>query len=258
MVYLLDGSSYLYRAYYTIPYMSSPDGTPTNIVYGFARMLKAFMREFEPTHFGVVWDTRSEISQKRLNWYPEYKANREVPPEELDNQRDLVKELVAALGIAQFERTDEEADDILFTLARQYAQQDTVTIISPDKDLLQTVTTTISVYRPFKKDLVTPAVIRQLYGLPPEKLVFYFSLVGDSTDNIPGVKGIGPARALPLVTTYDSLAVLYQQLDTVENKHIQKLLKEGEKEAFLSQQLFQLYDLPIESSYEECKVAKAL
>lgn len=253
VVYLIDGSAFLYRAYHSLPYMTAKDGTPVRVVYGFCRILKKFIEDVKPVYMAVAWDTPSEFSSFRRQLYPLYKANRALPPEELNRQRDLVKEFSSLIGLAQFELANEEADDVLYSLAHDFVQQGCfVVTVSSDKDLCQTISKDSVVYDRFKNIWIDEKGVKSKFGVPVEKLLFYFSLVGDAVDNIPGVPGIGMQTAQKLVHAYDSLEDLYKRIDTVESPSIQNLLETHEREAFLSEKLFRLYYHDFNVKYSAC------
>lgn len=240
-VFLIDGSSFLYRAYYSLPPMHSKAGQPVQVVYGFCRMVKKLVNQFKPAYCGVVWDPGPERPTIRHEIYIEYKAQRQSAPSELHDQRGLVKEFASIIGLHQDEEPGIEADDILYSCAVDFSKQGyTVIIVTSDKDMRQCVSEKILIYDPFKNEIIDAPAIELRYGIPLSKLVFYFALIGDSVDNIPGVKGVGPKTAQELVNKCESLADLYANLDRVERKRVQELLEVSRDQAFLSEKLFAL------------------
>lgn len=240
-VFLIDGSSFLYRAYFGLPPLNTPAGEPIRVTFGFTRILKKFIDEFNPSFLAVAWDPPSEVSQWRKKLYPAYKAQRPAVPQEINNQRALVKEVCSSLGIAQFELPDEEADDILYSLAKDLSQRKyCVVIVTQDKDFHQVIGKSIITYDPFNQYCLDLDGVYKRYQLPPKKLTFYYALVGDASDNVPGVPGIGPHEAQALVASHSSLTALYKNLTQLTNEKAQALLQAHKRSAFMSQKLVRL------------------
>lgn len=248
--YLVDGSSFLYRSFFSLPPMHTKTGQPVQVVYGYCRMIKKLINQFKPECFGVVWDApKSEgVIGERHAMYEHYKEQRQSSPMELNAQRDVVKEFNAIIGLKQIEIPGVEADDILYSLAKdaEKAGKDVV-LITSDKDMRQCVSEAIFVYDPFQDAMLDREAIEAKYGIPLEKLIFYFALIGDTSDNIPGVRGIGPKTAQELVKNFLSVADLYNRIAEVPKERTRKLLEESRENAFLSEKLFTLM-------YHECGV----
>lgn len=253
-VVLIDGSSFLYRAYYALSPLTTREGVPVQAVYGFCRMIKKVIDRFNPRYCAVVWDMPGKTV--RHEFYHEYKATRQAPPADFSQQKELVFEFAKLIGLHQIFEQGVEADDLIISLARVFEKKGCSTfIISSDKDLGQALSSTITLYDPFKDELFDKQKLEALYGFPLEKLPFYYALVGDSSDNIPGVRGVGPKTAFLLVQQYESLHDLYEHLDEIESKRVHKLLSEGREKAFLSERLFQAQPVAVDGTLEHFTLA---
>lgn len=238
-IYLIDGSSFLYRSYYALKPLHAPDGTAVQAVYGFVRMINKLIKQFQPRYCALVWDSKGTTARHTI--YPDYKATRQAAPSDLHTQKALIQEFAHLIQLHQVAQEGVEADDLMASLARDYAEQGyTVVIITSDKDMRQIVDEQIVVFDPFKNLVLDKATLEKKYGFSLKKLPFYFGLIGDSSDNIPGVKGIGPKGAEKLVQQFDSMAALYDQLNEAGSERTQMLLAQGKENAFLSEQLFTL------------------
>ena len=243
-VYLIDASIYIFRAYYSVPdNLFNADGQPINALHGFAGFLASFLDEAKPEHLAVVFD-ESLTTSFRNAIYPEYKANREPPPDELEQQFQYCRTLVQSLGMADFSSTSFEADDLIGTLAARMREQGyAVVILSADKDLAQLLEAPDLLWdyarlrRHFYIDV--PAWL----GVEAWQVADWLALTGDSVDNIPGVPGIGAKTAAALLAEFDTLDRLYQQLDAVAGlkirgaARVQRLLQEHREAAMLARQL---------------------
>ena len=244
-IFLIDGSSFLYRAYYSLPPLHDIHGQPVQIVYGFCRMMKKLINEFNPAYCAVIWDPGRQVPTVRHELSKEYKAQRQSSPLDLTEQKKLVKEFLSTIALHQEEAAGIEADDILYSRAQDFTHKDYhVVLVTSDKDMRQCVSEKTVIFDPFKEEVIDVATVEKRYGIPVSKLAFYFALVGDATDNIPGVAGIGPKTAQGLVNTYASLADLYNRLETVEKERTRLLLQKSREDAFLSEKLFTLYYYP--------------
>ena len=199
-LYLIDGSSYIFRAYYGIKAdLSTSGGLPTNAVYGFANMLLKFLREYEPEYLGIVFDSKGEVFRNEI--YPEYKANREEAPESLKLQFPKIFELVRAFSIPMLAIEGYEADDIMGTIARAQEESEVV-LITGDKDFCQLVSKNVTLIDTMRERVTGVREVRQKYGIEPGQMTDFFALVGDKIDNVPGVKGIGEKTASALISEY--------------------------------------------------------
>lgn len=236
---LIDGSGYIFRAFYALPPMHRPDGTPTNAVYGFTSMMINLLQENSCNQILVVFDAKRKNFRNDI--YPEYKANRLETPPELIPQFPLIRQACDALNIDRIEMEGYEADDLIATYARiATAQGKKVRIISADKDLMQLMQKDVVLHDPMKKkDLTTQDVIHK-FGVLPNKVVEVQSLMGDSTDNIPGASGIGPKTAASLIQQFGSIENLYKHLEQIKSEKQREKLKQDKEKVFISKQLVSL------------------
>lgn len=241
MLTLIDGNSLLFRAYYGVhSRLTRADGTPTGAVYGFFNMLLPILASAKPDDSFVCIFDASRISF-RQDIYPEYKANRSETPADLVTQSYMVREGVAAMGIPVLCIPGVEADDVIATLARENCTTaDATRIITSDKDLMQLVSDCVFLYDGMKqKEIRTPEVFEK-FGVGPDKVIDVQSLMGDSSDNVPGVPGIGPKKASELINQFGSLDELYTNLDKITNERTRNLLQENKDKAYISKKLVTL------------------
>ena len=201
VIHLIDGSGYIFRAYYAVRPLSTRAGLPTNAVVGFARMLGRLLREERPTYLGIAFDTHEPNFRHQI--YASYKANREAPPEDLAPQFPLIHQLVQCMDIPLVRLSGFEADDVLATLATQAVDQGfDVVLVSGDKDMMQLVTPHITMFDPLKEKHFDEAAVLERFGVPPHQVADVQALAGDSIDNIPGVPKVGPKGAAKLVAQF--------------------------------------------------------
>lgn len=235
---LIDASSFIFRAYYAVRPLSNKQGLPTNAVFGFAQMILSVLEDMKPSHIAFVYDTKHPSFRKDM--YPEYKANRGAMPEDLVPQMPYIKKFVELMGLPGFEMPGYEADDIIATFAERAAhmsKEAEVCIVSSDKDLMQLVNGHIYLYDTMKSLKYTPKEVKEKLGVPPELVADYLGIVGDSSDNIPGVKGIGPKGAVALLEQFGSLEGVYKDLAAVKKEGARKALAECKELALLSKEL---------------------
>src|SRR2546430_660038 len=219
-VFLVDGSSYIFRAYHALPPLNrKSDGLQVNAVLGFCNMLWKLLREMppdnRPTHLAIVFD-KSEITF-RNKLYPDYKAHRAPAPDDLIPQFPLIREAVRAFDLPCLEQVGFEADDLIATYVRQACEQGAIaTIVSSDKDLMQLVTDCVTMYDTMKDRRIGIAEVIEKFGVPPEKVVEVQALAGDSSDNVPGVPGIGVKTAAQLIVEYGDLETLLQRASEIK------------------------------------------
>ncbi len=250
VLYLIDGSSYIFRAYYAIRHLSTSKGFPTNAVYGFASMLFKFLKDYNPCYLGIVFDAKGDTFRNEM--YPLYKANRGAPPEDLVPQFSKIFDVVDAFNIPQFRMEGYEADDIIGTIAKEYENKSMkVVIVTGDKDFCQLVTEKVTLLDTMKnKETEVPDVVEK-YGVPPEKMIDVFALAGDAVDNIPGVKGIGEKTAVSLIKKFGSLEVLLEKLDDLSERQ-KKLIEEKKDDALISKKLVTIKtDVDIEAGLKD-------
>jgi DNA polymerase-1 len=240
---IVDGHAYAYRAFHAIRSLNAPDGTPTNAIYGFIKMLAKLRATVKPTHLVVIWD--GGLAPERIAAHPEYKAQRPPMPEGLARQLDGMVEYLAAAGLASWCRDDVEADDWIAVAARRAADTGTrVVIASSDKDFMQLVTPAIGLMNPNDKTerVWTEAEVIAKAGVCPEQIVDWLSLVGDSVDNIPGVPGVGPKTATDLLRQFGSVEGLYARLAEVKSDRVRQSLAGARAAVLRNQQLIRLRD----------------
>jgi DNA polymerase-1 len=254
-VFLVDGSGYIFRAYHALPPLNrKSDGLQLNAVYGFCNMLWKLLRDMKPedkpTHLAVVFDKSEKTF--RTEMYPEYKAHRPDPPGDLIPQFGLIREAVRAFDIPCLEQAGFEADDLIATYVREACEAGaTATIVSSDKDLMQLVTDRVVLYDTMKdKKIGIPEVIEK-FGVPPDKVIEVQSLIGDSTDNVPGVPGIGVKTAAQLIGEYGDLETLLKRAGEIKQEKRRQALIDNAEKARLSKKLVTLdghvkLDVPLE------------
>ncbi|MCG2770921.1 MAG: DNA polymerase I [Desulfobacterales bacterium] len=239
VLYLIDISSYFYRAFHALPPLSNTRGVPTNAAYGVTTMLLKVLRERQPQHLALVFDAKGPTFRHQL--YGDYKAHRPPMPEALVTQLPYIKKIIDALNLPSVVHQGYEADDLICTLVRRAREEGfAVEIISGDKDLLPLVADGVDMWDPMKEVRYDPAAIREKYGLKPGELVEVRALAGDASDNIPGVPGIGEKTALKLIARYHSLENLLAHLDEIKEKALKARLQEHAEQARLSHQLTEL------------------
>jgi len=253
-LYLVDGSSYIYRAYYAIRHLSNSKGEATNAVFGFTKMLQTLIKQEQPGHLAVIFDAKGPTFRKEL--YAEYKANRSAMPEDLVPQIPLIKEVVRAFKLPLLELQGYEADDIIATLARRYAASGmNVTVVTGDKDLMQIVDERISLLDTMKGKRAREAEVIERFGVPPRQVLEVLGLAGDSSDNIPGVPGIGEKTASALIQEFGNIENLLANIDKVKGAKRQESLRQFADQARLSRKLADLvYDLPVAINYEDLAI----
>lgn len=255
---LIDGMSVFYRGYFAMPGLSLPDGTPTGGVYGFASIAIEVIKKLEPDFVVVAWDKSKTATSKRKEIYPEYKAGRTRPPDDFFAQIPLLHDLLDSFGWPVLEIDDYEADDIIGTLSVEATEKGIETcIVSGDYDMMQLLSAHASVYINKKgSDMMrfTEAEFEEKYGVKLAQFVDYKALVGDSSDNIPGVRGIGPKAAQGLLATYKNLDDIYEHIDELKGAQKQKL-ETDRNNAFMSRELAKIFcDAPIELDWKEADV----
>ena len=261
---LFDGHSIAYRAFYGIRELTTRDGRPVNAVYGFWRILTRVMRSFPSAYVTVTFDAGGETFRHRL--YPEYKATRKEMPSELAIQFPLIQGLLEQLGIRIVSIEGVEADDIMASLARRAAKEGlSVLIATSDKDLAQLVDEKVSLIQSTRSrgggrssgeiELIDPAKVKEKYGVPPEGIIDFLSLVGDTSDNIPGIPAVGPKTASRLLAQFGSLDAVLENADQVRNARVQENLKTHAEKARLARRLVTLdEDVAVGKVPEDCRL----
>jgi len=245
LVHLIDGHVWIFRAYFSLPEMQAPDGTPTNAAYGFANTLLKYLDDRNPTHLAVTFD-HHPVHSFRSKLFPEYKAQRGEPPQELEPQFAICMQVAAALGARVFEKPDYEADDLMATLATQVLRKGaSAVVVTSDKDLAQLVREDGRVrVDDFAKDEQLDADgVRGRFGVNPEQIPDYLGLVGDAVDNLPGVPGVGPKSAVAALARFGRIEDIpadfesWRGVEVRGAKRLAKLVEEHRQQALFTRQL---------------------
>jgi DNA polymerase-1 len=258
-VYLIDGSGYIFRAFHALPPLTRPsDGLPVGAVHGFCGMLWKLLQDSRksggPTHIAVIFDHSEKTFRNEI--YSDYKAHRPPVPEELVPQFPLIREAVKAFNIACLEQEGYEADDLIATYTRDaLAAGGDITIVSSDKDLMQLVQAGVSMLDTMKNKRIGPDEVREKFGVPPDRVVDVQSLAGDSTDNVPGVPGIGIKTAAELINEYGDLDALLERAGEIKQPKRRERLIEFAEQARISRELVKLKgDVPLAVAVEQLGV----
>jgi DNA polymerase-1 len=235
---IFDGHALVHRGYHAIPYLSTKDGTPTNAVYGFTMMMLLALRELKPDYVAVAWDAPGKTF--RHDDYKDYKATRKKADQELYDQLPITKEVISAFNIPLLEQSGFEADDIIGSLSKQYEDKVDVVIVTGDMDELQLVsdkTTVFTMRKGFSDTFIyDKKAVHDKYGVTPEEFIVYKALKGDTSDNIPGVSGVGDKTATDLVSKYQTLDNIYKHLDDLKPA-VRNKMEAGKDSAYLSEKL---------------------
>lgn len=253
-LFLIDGSYFLYRSYFALPPLHNSKGRPTQATYAFARTINKLIKTLNPHYLAVVWDTNGG-STKNKELFADYKATRPEPPKDLFLQKEDIFSFLELVGIKNILNPGFEADDLIGSLVKDIKDTQIV-LVCPDKDMYQLLDDKVIILDPFKDRIVDAMLYQEESGMPPSKVPFYHSLLGDSSDNIPGVKGIGKKTALDLVTQFESLDDMYSHIDHIEKKRTQTLLQESRDDAYLSLKLFTLDYAKLDITKADCSIHK--
>ena len=236
---LVDGSAYIFRAYYGLPPMNRADGTPINAVFGFTNMLVKLIEDYSDDKMVVIFDAARENFRNKI--YPEYKANRGEAPDDLIPQFPLIRECVRSFNIPQLEIEGFEADDLIATYVKLAEKDEIETIIvSSDKDLMQLVSSKVTMLDPMKNKKIEIKDVEEKFGVKPNKVIFIQALTGDKVDNIPGAPGIGPKTASQLINEFNDIDGLIKNLDKIKQEKRRNILAESENDIRLSLKLVTL------------------
>ena len=254
-IILLDGNSLSYRAYYAMPALKNKKGLYTNSVYGFTLMLEKILEDTKPKYALVAFDKGKETFRHKS--YEAYKGTRDKTPNELVEQFGYVRELLDSYGIKYEEHLDYEADDIIGSYAKIAEKAGLeVIIVSGDKDLTQLASDNITVYYTKRGvteiDYYTPEFINEKYGLTPQQIIDMKGLMGDKSDNIPGIPGVGEKTAIKLLTEYETVENVLENIDNISGKKLKERLTEGKEDAILSKKLATIFtDVPVDNKIED-------
>ncbi|NTV52466.1 MAG: DNA polymerase I [Candidatus Firestonebacteria bacterium] len=256
---VVDGHALVYRAYYGIKALTDPKGRPVNAVYGFAGTLLNLWKTYQPEFATVVFDTPAPTHRHQL--YPEYKAQRQAMPEDLRTQLPLIQTLVKSLGFKVLEAPGWEADDLMGTLAaRAQADKLETLLFTTDKDAFQLVSEHVAVLRPVRggkgeNEVLDAAGVERFFGVRPDQVVDLLALMGDVSDNVPGVPGVGEKTALDLIHSFGSLDAVFTSLDKIAKPKLRENLKTNHDQALLAKQLLAIVqNMPLELTWEQCRL----
>ena len=260
--YLIDGSGYIFRAYYALPpLIRKSDGLPTGAVNGFCNMLFKLLEDSKsennlqkPTHFAVIFDAARKTFRNEI--YSDYKANRSDPPEDLAPQFEYIRKSVVAFNLPSIDLVNYEADDLIATYTQQILEKGAkVTIVSSDKDLMQLYKKDVRIFDPMKNKFISPEDINNKFGVDPKKVIDVQALAGDSSDNVPGVPGIGVKTAAELINKYGTLEKLLDKAHEIKQNKRRETLIENKDKAIISKKLVTLKkDAPIKKNIEDFKL----
>jgi len=252
-VCLIDGSGYIFRAFYALPPMTAPNGTPVNAVYGFVTMFMRLLKNIPCDYCVVLFDAKRK--NFRNEYFADYKANREEPPELLIPQFNLIHKAVEAMGIPYVMQEGYEADDLIATYTQQsLAKGFEVVVVTGDKDLMQLICQHVTYYDGMKDKYYTEEDVKEKFGVYPDKVVYVQALSGDKIDNIPGVAGIGPKGAADLINEFGTLQNVLDNIDNIKQNRCRNALLQNKANAELSLKLVTLKnDVPVEHDLSEFK-----
>ena len=257
--YLIDGSGYIFRAYYALPPLTrKSDGLPTGAVSGFCSMLfklledsKSKQNKQKPTHFAVIFDSARKTFRNEI--YSEYKANRSEAPDDLAPQFEYIRKSVLAFNLPSVDLVNYEADDLIATYVDQILKKGAkVTIVSSDKDLMQLYRKDVRIYDPMKNKFISEEDVQKKFGVDSSKVIDVQALAGDSSDNVPGVPGIGVKTAAELINKYGNLEKLLKSAHEIKQNKRRETLIENKDKALISKQLVTLkHDAPVDRALSE-------
>ncbi|MBS1114989.1 MAG: polA, partial [Nitrospirae bacterium] len=249
-LYLIDGNSYVYRAFYAIKGLTNSKGFPTNAIYGFTTMLLKIIREKKPDAIAVAFDSPALTERHRI--FEDYKAHRPETPSELVQQLPHIRKVISAFHINTFELAGYEADDIIGTLSKDAAAKGTeVFIVTADKDMLQLVDEHIKIYDPMKDKVLDESYVREKFGVGPERVTEFMALTGDATDNIPGIRGVGEKTAKELLSSFDSIEDLLEHPEKIKREKLRAMVSENKDIVRLSRKLATIdVSVPVEMNRE--------
>ncbi len=260
----IDSHAILHRAYHALPPLTTPEGKPIQAAYGYTSMILRMIHELKPTHIAATFDRPKPTFRKKL--YAGYQAHRPAMADDLPGQIDITHDILRTMTIPIFEVDGYEADDVMGTIATRsmnsgsrIEENKEIIIVTGDRDLLQLVTENIKVYMPVKGlsegKLYGEKDVEERLGILPSQVIDYKAIVGDASDNYPGIVGIGPKTAIGLLKQFQNLDGIYHHLDEIKSERAKTLLKEKKGDALLSQQLATVVcDVPMDFSIEQCKV----
>ena len=250
-LFLIDGSGYIFRAFYGLPSMSNNDGVPVNAVFGYTKMLLKLIDDFKPIYVAVIFDVARKTFRNDL--YDLYKANRSDPPDELIPQFSIIRDATNAIGLPVVEMEGYEADDLIATYSDIASKMNkNVIIVSSDKDLMQLVDQNTTLFDPMKQSWINDDIVFEKFGVYPNKVIDVQSLAGDTSDNIPGVPGIGIKTAAELINKYGDLDQLLNRASEIKQNKRRETLINNKDDAIISKKLVTLKkDVPVKNKIQE-------
>ncbi|MGC8976969.1 MAG: 5'-3' exonuclease H3TH domain-containing protein, partial [Candidatus Ratteibacteria bacterium] len=238
-IYLIDGSGIVYRSFYAIPELKTSTGFITNAIYGFTSTLLKILKEKKPEYIAVFFDI--PVPTFRHKTFEKYKEKRKPMPDELKGQITKIKEIINYLGIKYMEKEGYEADDLIGSFVEKNKKKGCeIFIIGCDKDILQLIDDNVYVINPVNYEIIDKNYIIKKYGFPPEKIVDFIALSGDASDNIPGIPGIGEKTAISLLSKFNSIEDIYNNLEKIDSEKLREKLKKNKEIAFISKELAKL------------------
>ncbi|MCL4468894.1 MAG: DNA polymerase I [Deltaproteobacteria bacterium] len=259
LLFVVDGSTYIFRAYHALPPLTSKKGIPTNAVYGYTNMLIKTIEQYKPDYFVVVFDSKGPTFRDSID--AEYKANRGAPPDDLSVQFPSIFEITDTMGIQRLNKEGYEADDVIATLAdRATAMGFGVVIVGSDKDLMSVVSDDVVMLDTMKDQWITSADVVQKFGVSPLQMTEFLMLTGDSIDNIRGVQGIGKKTAMDLLGKYGSIDGIYMHIEDIANKRVKTALIDAKEHLYgVTRGLVQLkHDVPVDIALDSFKMPESL
>jgi DNA polymerase-1 len=258
-LFLVDGSAYIFRAFFAMPPLSNSAGLPTNAIYGFANMMLKFLKQHQPEFVVVALDAGRETFRNEI--FTDYKGNRPEAPPDLVPQFPYIRKVLQSFNLPVLELPGYEADDIIATLCRKFSSAECERIVvSSDKDLMQLVQDGVKLFDSAKERWIGLDQVKEKFGVDPAQVIDVMGLMGDAVDNIPGVKGIGEKTAIALIQQFYSLDNLYERIAEVEQSNlrgaarIRKILEQGKEAAFLSRALATVKaDVPVDIELEQLR-----
>ena len=249
---IIDLSNYIFRAFYGVKPLFTKENIQTNALHGLSSMLLDTIQKTHPSHVIIALDSKKRKKRSLID--ENYKANRKDTPEELKKQIPLINEFLKLSNFCSLVSDGEEADDIIGTLVKKEKNKfNTIFIATGDKDLMQLVDDNVFVYDGMKKKLFNTEEVKNKFGVEPRQIIDYLAIVGDSSDNIPGIQGIGPKGAEKLLNEYDNLENIYKNIENIKSKSIKSKLLENKQNAFLSQTLATVNcEINLEYSLDHC------
>ncbi len=253
VLYLIDATATIHRAYHAIRGLSTSAGLPTNAVFGFTRMLIKLLQDWSPEYIALCFDSKGKTFRHEM--FPDYKATRPPMPEDMRLQLPYIREVSEGFRLPIIELPGFEADDLIGTLAARAEKAGySVVMVTGDKDFIQLVTENVSIWDPMKDKVTDLELVRNTFELEPGQIIDVMGLSGDTSDNVPGVPGIGPKTALSLIQTFGSMARVYEKIDEVASKSVRQKLAEHKDQAFLSRSLVTIQtDVPLPIRLEDFK-----